>query len=48
MFDVIGGEVRHRSFRVLRPGGTIAHLSARPMTQPVPLDDVTVKPVAVG
>jgi NADPH:quinone reductase-like Zn-dependent oxidoreductase len=48
VFDVIGGEVRHRSFRVLRPGGTIAHLSAPPMTQPVPRDDVTVKPVAVG
>ena len=48
VFDVIGGEVRHRSFRVLRPGGTIAHLSTPPMTKPVPRDDVTVKPVPVG
>ncbi len=47
VFDLIGGEVRHRSFRVLRPGGTIVHLSVPPMTQPAPRADVTVKPAPV-
>src|SRR5882672_5187386 len=35
VFDLIGGEVRYRSFHVLKPGGTIVHLSVPPMTQPV-------------
>ena len=48
VFDLVGGEVRHRSFRVLRPGGTIVHLSTPPMTQPLPRDDVTVKPAVVS
>jgi NADPH:quinone reductase-like Zn-dependent oxidoreductase len=47
VFDLIGGEVRHRSFRVLKPGGTIVHLSVPPMTQPAPRTDVTVKPAPV-
>ena len=47
VFDLIGGEVRYRSFRVLRPGGTIVHLVVPPMTQPAPRDDVSVKPAPV-
>lgn len=47
VFDLVGGEVRHRSFRVLKPRGTIVHLSVPPMTQPAPRDDVTVKPAPV-
>jgi NADPH:quinone reductase-like Zn-dependent oxidoreductase len=47
VFDLVGGEVRHRSFRVLKPGGTIVHLSVPPMTQPAPRDDVAVKPAPV-
>jgi NADPH:quinone reductase-like Zn-dependent oxidoreductase len=42
VFDLIGGSVRRRSFRVLKPGGRIVHLSVPPMTQPPPRDDVTV------
>jgi NADPH:quinone reductase-like Zn-dependent oxidoreductase len=42
VFDLIGGSVRHRSFRVLKPGGRIVHLSVPPMKQPPPRDDVTV------
>jgi NADPH:quinone reductase-like Zn-dependent oxidoreductase len=47
VFDLIGGEVRYRSFRVLKPGGTIVHLSVPPMTQPAPRDDVAVKSAPV-
>jgi alcohol dehydrogenase len=47
VFDLIGGEVRHRSFRVLKPGGSIVHLSVPPMAQPAPRDDVSVKPAPV-
>ena len=47
VFDLVGGEVRHRSFRVLKPGGTIVHLAVPPMTQPAPRDDVAVKPAPV-
>ena len=47
VFDLVGGEVRHRSFRVLKPRGTIVHLSVPPMTQPAPRDDVAVKPAPV-
>ena len=47
VFDLVGGEVRHRSFRVLKPGGTIVHLAVPPMTQPAPRDDVAVKPAQV-
>jgi NADPH:quinone reductase-like Zn-dependent oxidoreductase len=47
VFDLIGGEVRHRSFRVLKPGGSIVHLSVPPMTQPAPRDNVAVKPAPV-
>jgi NADPH:quinone reductase-like Zn-dependent oxidoreductase len=42
VFDLIGGSVRHRSFRVLKPGGRIVHLSVPPMKEPAPRDDVTV------
>jgi NADPH:quinone reductase-like Zn-dependent oxidoreductase len=48
VFDVFGADVRYRSFRVLRPGGRIVHLSSPPMTQPAPRDDVTVTPASVG
>jgi NADPH:quinone reductase-like Zn-dependent oxidoreductase len=47
VFDLVGGDVRHRSFRVLRPGGTIVHLSVPAMTQPAPRHDVTVKQAPV-
>ena len=47
VFDLVGGEVRHRSFRVLKPGGAIVHLSVPPMTQPIPRDDVAVKAAPV-
>ena len=47
VFDLVGGEVRHRSFRVLKPGGTIVHLAVPPMTQPAPRDDIAVKPAQV-
>jgi len=47
VFDLIGGEVRYRSFRVLKPGGAIVHISVPPMTQPAPRDDVAVKPAPV-
>jgi NADPH:quinone reductase-like Zn-dependent oxidoreductase len=47
VFDLVGGEVRYRSFRVLKPGGTIVHLSVPPMTQPAPRDDVAVKSAPV-
>jgi alcohol dehydrogenase len=47
VFDLIGGEVRYRSFRVLKPGGAIVHLSVPPMTQAPPRDDVTVMPAPV-
>ena len=47
VFDLVGGEVRHRSFRVLKPGGSIVHLSVPPMTQKAPRDDVAVKPAPV-
>ena len=43
VFDLIGGEVRYRSFRVLKPGGMIVHISVPPMTQAAPRSDVTVK-----
>jgi NADPH:quinone reductase-like Zn-dependent oxidoreductase len=47
VFDLVGGETRYRSFRVLKPGGAIVHLSVPPMTQPAPRDDVTVKAAPV-
>jgi len=47
VFDLVGGEVRQRSFRVLKPGGSIVHLSVPPMTQNAPRDDVAVKPAPV-
>jgi NADPH:quinone reductase-like Zn-dependent oxidoreductase len=47
VFDLIGGEVRYRSFRVLKPGGRIVHLSVPPMKEAPPRDDVTVMPAPV-
>ncbi len=47
VLDLVGGEVRYHSFRVLKPGGTIVHLSVPPMTQAPPRDDVAVKPAPV-
>ena len=35
------------AFRVLKPGGSIVHLSVPPMTQPAPRDNVAVKPAPV-
>lgn len=48
VFDLIGGDVRYRSFTVLKPGGVITHISVPPMTQPPPRADVTVKPAPVS
>jgi NADPH:quinone reductase-like Zn-dependent oxidoreductase len=42
VFDLIGGDVRYRSFAVLKPGGRIVHLSVPPMKQAPPRDDVAV------
>jgi alcohol dehydrogenase len=47
VFDLIGGDVRYRSFAVLKPGGRIVHISVPPMTQPPPRADVTVKQAPV-
>lgn len=48
VFDLMGGDVRYRSFAVLRPGGMITHISVPPMTQPPPRSDVTVKAASVS
>lgn len=47
VFDLIGGDVRFKSFPVLRPGGVITHISVPPMTQAPPRSDVEVKPAPV-
>jgi NADPH:quinone reductase-like Zn-dependent oxidoreductase len=48
VFDLMGGDVRYRSFPVLRPGGMITHISVPPMNQPPPRSDVTVKAAPVS
>jgi NADPH:quinone reductase-like Zn-dependent oxidoreductase len=47
VFDLIGGDVRFKSFAVLKPGGVISHISVPPMTQAPPRSDVEVKPATV-
>ena len=47
VFDLIGGDVRFRSFPVLKSGGVITHISVPPMTQPPPRSDVEVRPAQV-
>ena len=47
VFDLIGGDVRYKSFPVLKPGGVITHISVPPMTQAPPRSDVEVKPAPV-
>jgi alcohol dehydrogenase len=47
VFDLIGGDVRFKSFPVLKPGGVISHISVPPMTQAPPRSDVEVKPAVV-
>jgi NADPH:quinone reductase-like Zn-dependent oxidoreductase len=47
VFDLIGGDVRFKSFPVLKPGGVISHISVPPMTQTPPRSDVEVKPAPV-
>jgi NADPH:quinone reductase-like Zn-dependent oxidoreductase len=47
VFDLMGGDVRFRSFAVLKPGGVISHISVPPMTQPPPRSDVEVRPAQV-
>ena len=47
VFDLIGGDVRYRSFPVLKSGGAIVHISLPPMTQPSPRSDITIKPALV-
>jgi NADPH:quinone reductase-like Zn-dependent oxidoreductase len=50
VFDLIGGDVRFKSFPVLKSGGVITHISVPPMTQAPPRADVEVKaaPVKYG
>jgi NADPH:quinone reductase-like Zn-dependent oxidoreductase len=48
VFDLMGGDIRYRSFAVLKPGGVIVHISVPPMTQAPPRSDVTVKPATVS
>jgi NADPH:quinone reductase-like Zn-dependent oxidoreductase len=48
VFDLMGGDVRYRSFKVLRPGGMISHIAVPPMTQAPPRSDVMVKAAQVG
>lgn len=48
VFDLMGGDIRYRSFPVLRSGGMITHISVPPMTQQPPRTDVTVKAAAVS
>jgi NADPH:quinone reductase-like Zn-dependent oxidoreductase len=48
VFDLMGGDVRYRSFAVLKPGGVITHISVPPMNQEPPRSDVTVKPAPVS
>jgi NADPH:quinone reductase-like Zn-dependent oxidoreductase len=47
VFDLMGGDVRYKSFSVLKPGGVISHISVAPMTQSPPRSDVEVKPAPV-
>lgn len=47
VFDLIGGDVRFKSFPVLKPGGVIVHISVPPMTQTPPRNDVEVKSAPV-
>jgi NADPH:quinone reductase-like Zn-dependent oxidoreductase len=47
VFDLMGGDVRFKSFAVLKPGGVISHISVAPMTQAAPRSDVEVKPAPV-
>jgi NADPH:quinone reductase-like Zn-dependent oxidoreductase len=47
VFDLIGGDVRFKSFPVLKAGGVISHISVPPMTQSPPRSDVEVRPAAV-
>jgi NADPH:quinone reductase-like Zn-dependent oxidoreductase len=47
VFDLMGGDVRFKSFAVLKPGGVITHISVPPMTQAPPRSDVEVKPAPV-
>ena len=48
VFDLMGGDIRYRSFAVLKPGGVITHISVPPMNQQPPRTDVTVKPAPVS
>jgi NADPH:quinone reductase-like Zn-dependent oxidoreductase len=48
VFDLMGGDVRYRSFAELKPGGVITHISVPLMNQPPPRNDVTVKPAPVS
>jgi NADPH:quinone reductase-like Zn-dependent oxidoreductase len=47
VFDTLGGDVHRRSFAVLRPGGTLVHINAAPISGGAPRRDVVVKPVTV-
>jgi NADPH:quinone reductase-like Zn-dependent oxidoreductase len=47
VFDLIGGDVRFNSFRVVKSGGVISHISVPPMTQAPPRTDVEVRSAQV-
>jgi NADPH:quinone reductase-like Zn-dependent oxidoreductase len=47
VFDTLGGDVHRRSFAVLRPGGTLVHINAAPVTGGAPRGDVMVKAATV-
>jgi NADPH:quinone reductase-like Zn-dependent oxidoreductase len=47
VFDTLGGDVHRRSFAVLRPGGTLVHINAAPLTGGAPRSDVMVKAATV-
>src|SRR5262249_26828617 len=47
VFDLMGGDVRFKSFPVLKPGGVISHISVPPMTQAPPRSDVEVRSAPV-
>ena len=47
VFDLIGGDVRFKSFPVPKSGGVISHISVPPMTQAPPRSGVEVKPALV-
>jgi len=48
VFDTVGGEVAHKSFAVLKPGGRAAFIASGPQAPKPDRDDVTALRPAVG